>query len=130
MAKLCGVKFICALIAGVMLAGLCLEARAADKVVVIPLGNTSKTTLNAYAPLPAASPPDSAYYVSILGYVVDNITGLVWQRGQSPTEKTWFEAWAYCQNLTFPAIGGMTDWRLPNVEELLSIVDHSKRAGH
>lgn len=127
MAKLNIVRLFCA-VTGIILAGLCFEAGAHDKVVVIPLGNSSKTTPDAYAPLPAASPPDSAYYVSILGhYVVDNKTGLVWQRGQSPTKKTWPEAWAYCQNLILPAIGGKTDWRLPHVEELLSIADYSKR---
>jgi hypothetical protein len=35
---------------------------------------------------------------------------------------TWSEALAYCENLTFAE---HSDWRLPNVRELRSIVDHS-----
>jgi len=127
MTKLYVVKISCAVIACAILMGGAFETRAQNKVVVIPIGKDCKSTLEAYAPLPAAGPPDSAFHASGFGYVVDNITGLVWQRGQSATKKTWPEAWAYCQNLTLPVIGGKTDWRLPNVEELLSIADYNKR---
>jgi len=36
--------------------------------------------------------------------------------------KTWFEATRYCENLT---LGGFNNWRLPNINELYSIVDYS-----
>jgi len=54
--------------------------------------------------------------------VKDNLTGLMWARnanlsGGSPN---WNYAVAYCTNLTY---GGYSDWRLPNVRELLSLVD-------
>ncbi len=52
-------------------------------------------------------------------------TNLMWQDDESAktTEKTWKEAIEYCESLNF---AGYSDWRLPNKNELLSIVDRSK----
>ena len=60
------------------------------------------------------------------GIVVDNATGLQWQdnykdNGGHIKDTNWTEAIAYCENLS---LGGYTDWRLPNIKELLSITDH------
>ena len=63
--------------------------------------------------------------------VTDTITGLVWQRegtGARPgcsgaTACTWGEAQTYCADLS---LGGFTDWRLPHVKELRSIVDFTQ----
>ena len=54
--------------------------------------------------------------------VTDNITKLQWQDNEEAktVTKTWEEAKSYCQNLT---LGGYTDWRLPTIVELQSIVD-------
>ena len=38
----------------------------------------------------------------------------------------WCEALTYCENLS---LAGHDDWRLPNVLELLSIVDYGSRSG-
>jgi len=54
--------------------------------------------------------------------VTDNDTGLQWQDNKSVT-KTWQEAIDYCENLT---LGSYEDWRLPNMNELTSLVDDSK----
>ena len=51
---------------------------------------------------------------------VDHNTGLQWQRWNSGIEYTWNEAWAYCENLDY---AGYSDWRLPNPQELFSIID-------
>jgi len=53
--------------------------------------------------------------------VTDTITGLVWQRDTSGY--TWAEAKAYCAGLT---LGGFSDWRLPAVMELRTIVDFTR----
>lgn len=51
--------------------------------------------------------------------VADMTTGLMWQ--QTETEAmTWEKALAYCENLN---LAGYNDWRLPNIRELLSLVD-------
>ena len=57
--------------------------------------------------------------------VTDTTTGLQWQDNTEAktVTKTWIEAINYCENLT---LGGYNDWRLPNINELKSIVDRSK----
>jgi hypothetical protein len=54
------------------------------------------------------------------GTVTDNCTGLVWQKATAPGTSTWQDALLYCESLD---LGGSTDWRLPNVRELQSLVD-------
>jgi len=67
--------------------------------------------------------------------VLDNTTGLVWQGCEagktgdqtkcsaigSAEKYTWQQALDYCQDLSW---GKQTDWRIPDVKELLSIMDH------
>ncbi|ETR68083.1 MAG: hypothetical protein OMM_04771 [Candidatus Magnetoglobus multicellularis str. Araruama] len=55
------------------------------------------------------------------GTVTDTVTGLMWQ--QSTTEKSWSEALTFCKQLN---LASYSDWRLPDKNELLSIVDFSK----
>lgn len=57
--------------------------------------------------------------------VVDTRTGLVWQddAAAASTTATWANAITTCENLV---LGGYTDWRLPNVNELKSIRDMSR----
>jgi hypothetical protein len=54
--------------------------------------------------------------------VTDRKTGLVWQKGDDGTTRNWETALSYCEGLT---LGGKTDWRLPNIKELSSIVDYT-----
>lgn len=56
------------------------------------------------------------------GTVTDISTGLMWQQLTAPWY-TWEQALTYCESLT---LGGYSDWRLPNRNELHSIVDYSK----
>jgi len=55
------------------------------------------------------------------GTVTDNATGLMWQKEDDNTQRTWADAISYCGNLDLPV--GTTDWRLPSIEELESIED-------
>ena len=62
------------------------------------------------------------------GIVIDSATDLQWQDNYSDNsnnikDANWTEAINYCENLS---LGGYTDWRLPNENELLSIVDRSR----
>ena len=68
------------------------------------------------------------------GTVKDTVTGLVWQKcsaGQTnnasctgtASTMNWKSALAYCDGLT---LGGRSDWRLPNVKELLTLVNPLK----
>jgi hypothetical protein len=55
--------------------------------------------------------------------VIDSMTGLEWQRSSlTDTPVTWKAALAYCEALTHAS---KTDWRLPSVKELATIVDES-----
>ena len=50
----------------------------------------------------------------------DSSSGLVWQKSYTEI-KTWQEALAYCENLEY---AGFSDWRLPNKNELASIINY------
>jgi DNA-directed RNA polymerase, delta subunit len=50
----------------------------------------------------------------------DYSSGLVWQKTYTEIE-TWQEALAYCENLEY---AGFSDWRLPNKNELTSIINY------
>ena len=56
------------------------------------------------------------------GTVLDNVTGLVWQKADGG-EMTWPGAVLYAQT---NRVGGQSDWRLPASHEAFSILDHSK----
>jgi len=66
------------------------------------------------------APTPSAFVDNRNGTVTDVRAALVWQRGEPVGTKTWGAALAYCRGLV---LGGASDWRLPNVKELESLVD-------
>jgi hypothetical protein len=57
------------------------------------------------------------------GTVTDTDTGLMWQQATAPDTYTWQQALSYCENLT---LAGYDDWRLPNINELQSLVDYER----
>ena len=61
------------------------------------------------------------------GTVVDLATGLMWIKNPSEagigSSMSWYDAINACENLNF---AGWDDWRMPNINELMSIVDHSR----
>ncbi len=57
------------------------------------------------------------------GTILDKATGLTWMKGDSGQPMTWKQALAYAEKLTY---AGHSDWRLPNVKELQSIVDYTR----
>ena len=54
--------------------------------------------------------------------VADSATGLVWQKGYVLKED-WKQALNYCENLVY---AGYSDWRLPNKNELLSLINYKQ----
>ena len=54
--------------------------------------------------------------------VFDTSTNLLWQKASKPVN-SWKEALAYCQDLEY---AGYSDWRLPDKNELVTLVDYSK----
>jgi hypothetical protein len=57
------------------------------------------------------------------GTVTDKTTGLVWQQQDDGVKKDWTTQLQYCAGLN---LGGHTDWRLPNIKELASLVDPTR----
>jgi len=58
------------------------------------------------------------------GTVTDEATGLMWQQETIQNNMmSWRQALSYCERLN---LGGHTDWRLPTIKELLSLVDYSR----
>jgi hypothetical protein len=55
--------------------------------------------------------------------VKDPATDLIWQKSNAPSELNWADALAYCENLEY---AGYSDWRLPNRNELFSLVNYEK----
>jgi hypothetical protein len=61
--------------------------------------------------------------LAISGEVIvkDTATGLIWQKEYSGV-LTWVNALSYCENSNY---AGYADWRLPNIEELKTLIDDS-----
>ena len=57
------------------------------------------------------------------GTVSDTETGLMWQQAEAGS-MNWQNALDYCEDLVLPT-GGYDDWRLPDRNELQSLVDYS-----
>ena len=53
--------------------------------------------------------------------VIDNITGLIWQDNNDITSMPHSEAETYCTDLV---LADYSDWRLPEIEELQSIINY------
>lgn len=56
------------------------------------------------------------------GTVNDKMTGLIWQHRDDGQERNWNDAISWCQNLQ---LAGKIGWRLPDINELRSLVDSS-----
>ncbi|MBF0375719.1 MAG: DUF1566 domain-containing protein [Alphaproteobacteria bacterium] len=65
----------------------------------------------------------NSFYDNGDGTINDEATGLTWMQADSGYGMEWEDALAYSEALTH---GGHTDWRLPNIKELQSIVDYDQ----
>ncbi|MDY6990107.1 MAG: protein kinase [Thermodesulfobacteriota bacterium] len=69
------------------------------------------------------------FLVERTGAVTDKATGLVWQQGGSDYPVTWHEAHDYIESLNQKGFAGRTGWRLPTVNELMSLLTQVPKAG-
>jgi len=72
--------------------------------------------------------PDAQRFQLVLdsAAVLDKESGLVWERSPKSPEMLWNEAIIYSYK---KELGGRMGWRLPTVEEFLSLVDTQNSAG-
>ena len=61
--------------------------------------------------------------------VLDRATGLVWQREGSAETLRFDKAQEYVARLNEARFGGASDWRLPTLEEAMSLMEPARRAG-
>jgi hypothetical protein len=61
--------------------------------------------------------------------VTDHATGLMWQRSGTKQPLSWLDAGAYVEEMNRVGYAGYTDWRLPTVEELASLIETSWKNG-
>ena len=57
------------------------------------------------------------------GTVTDKVTGLMWQKGGSPSEMPFHATGKYLDELNSSRFGGYGDWRLPTMDELCSLLE-------
>mgnify|MGYP000750261947 CR=1 FL=1 len=58
--------------------------------------------------------------------VTDLNTGLMWQKTPSFSSRTWSQASSYCRSLDHAQY---TDWRLPQIDELIITIDFDESTG-
>ena len=63
------------------------------------------------------------------GTITDEATGLMWQKGGSSGGMTWPEAKDYAIRLNREGFTGYSDWRIPTIEELASLLESSWKNG-
>ncbi len=69
----------------------------------------------------ADAPPNR--YIVDNGTVTDTMTQLIWEQTFSDFRTIWAAADDYCQTLN---LNGSTDWRVPSMKELQTIVDETR----
>ena len=60
------------------------------------------------------------------GTITDRATGLMWSKSDSDQGMNWQEALAWVQKKNTENFLGQSDWRLPSVKELQSLVDYTR----
>lgn len=81
---------------------------------------------------PAGTGLDHEYEpLAVAGHplVIDRRTGLMWQQGGSERPFSFDDASAYIQGLNEQAHGGHTGWRLPTLEESMSLITPESSGG-
>jgi hypothetical protein len=61
--------------------------------------------------------------------VFDKTTGLTWQQSGSPPQVTYAGAEEYVRKLNYQKFAGYIDWRLPTLEEAMSLMEPEEKTG-
>lgn len=60
--------------------------------------------------------------------VVDNATGLTWQKSGSDSTMVFDDARTYVELLNTASYGGYTDWRLPTLKEAMTLMEREVKS--
>ncbi|MEI6021857.1 MAG: DUF1566 domain-containing protein [Bacteroidota bacterium] len=93
------------------------------KLETISAGGTKRFHARAVRSIYSGTLLPSHYTNNTNSTVIDNTTGLMWQKIAFKDTLTWEDALHYADTAS---IGGYTDWRLPNVKEIQSINDEKR----
>ncbi len=66
-------------------------------------------------------------YKRLKKVVSDHASGLMWQQSGSSQTKNWAEAHDYVQEMNKGSYAGFSDWPLPTIEELASLLESVKK---
>jgi hypothetical protein len=69
------------------------------------------------------------FHVNGDGTVTDRATGLTWQQAGSDFPMTWHEACDYVEALNHKSFAKRGNWRLPTINELMTLLTDVPRAG-
>ena len=61
--------------------------------------------------------------------IIDRATGLMWHKGGSGSRFTWVDAKGWIESLNGEGYAGYQDWRMPTLEEAVSLLEPSKKNG-
>ncbi len=106
-----------------------LSSTTPEQVIAIASSLLSLDAANETAVVPASAPTSSPnplprFSIRDEHQVLDRSTGLIWTRANVPGERmNWADAKAACEKLS---LGGSTEWRLPTIRELQSLVDFER----
>ncbi len=60
--------------------------------------------------------------------VIDHVTGLMWHQSGSRLHMNWTKAKQWIKDLNSSEYAGYNDWRLPTVEEAVSLLEKAKKS--
>ena len=60
--------------------------------------------------------------------VIDHVTGLMWHQSGSRLHMNWAKAKQWIKDLNSSEYAGYNDWRLPTVEETVSLLESTKKS--
>lgn len=71
--------------------------------------------------------PGNDFMIQREGIIYDRASGLTWQQAGSEYPLTWEEGHRYLEHLNQKQFGGLSDWRLPTVDELCILLKPALR---